>query len=127
MYVGKSIDLLRGITADDNADGNLTSEIKIEGTVNVHKAGTYILIYSVTDKSGNKATAERTVMVIDNIAPTISGVDNIYVRYFEPFDPMKGVTSSDNNDGDLTSKVVVKTNGPKGRSLQYKPDRHLLL
>lgn len=112
IYVGKSIDLLRGTTADDNADGNLTSEIKIEGTVNVYKAGTYILIYSVTDSSGNKAVAERTVMVVDNLAPTISGVGTIYVRYFEPFDPMKGVTATDNNDGDLTSKVVVKTNGP---------------
>ncbi|MGG0248495.1 immunoglobulin-like domain-containing protein [Peribacillus frigoritolerans] len=113
IAIGKPFDLLRGITADDNADGNLTSEIKIEGTVNVQKGGTYSLVYSVTDKSGNKATAERAVAVIDNIAPTISGVGNISVRYFDSFDPMKGVTSSDNNDGDLTSKVVVKTNGPE--------------
>ncbi|MFF2590610.1 immunoglobulin-like domain-containing protein [Peribacillus butanolivorans] len=104
---------LFGITAYDNADGNLTSEIKVEGTVNVDKAGQYTLIYSVTDKSGNKTTAERKVTVIDNIPPKISGVDNIYVQYFDPFEPMEGVTSSDNNDGDLTSKVVVKAIGEK--------------
>ncbi|MGG0789862.1 immunoglobulin-like domain-containing protein [Peribacillus simplex] len=105
--------LLYGITAYDNADGNLTSEIKVEGTVNVDKAGQYTLIYSVTDKSGNKTTAERKVTVIDNIPPKISGLDNKYVQYFDPFDPMEGVTSSDNNDGDLTSKVVVKAIGEK--------------
>lgn len=102
-----------GITAYDNADGNLTSEIKVEGEVNVDKAGTYTLIYSVTDKSGNKTIAERKVTVIDNIPPKISGADNRRVLYFEPFDPMEGVTSSDNNDGDLTSKVVVKAIGEK--------------
>ncbi|MEF2095128.1 immunoglobulin-like domain-containing protein [Bacillus sp. CFBP9009] len=110
---GSPLDLLRGITANDNADGNLTSQIRVEGTVNFNKAGTYTLIYSVTDKSGNKTTAQRKVTVIDNIAPTISGVDNIYVQYFDHFDPMEGVTSSDNNDGDLTSKVVVKAIGEK--------------
>ncbi|MET1178493.1 immunoglobulin-like domain-containing protein [Peribacillus simplex] len=104
---------LYGITAYDNADGNLTSEIKVEGTVNVDKAGIYTLIYSVTDKSGNKTTAERKITVIDNIAPKISGVDDRRVQYFDPFDPMEGVTSSDNNDGDLTSKVVVKAIGEK--------------
>ncbi|MCK2000441.1 DUF5011 domain-containing protein [[Brevibacterium] frigoritolerans] len=103
--------LLYGITAYDNADGNLTSKIKVEGTVNLDKAGIYTLIYSVTDKSGNKTTAERKITVIDNIAPKISGVDDRRVQYFDPFDPMEGVTSSDNNDGDLTSKVVVKAIG----------------
>lgn len=100
-----------GITAYDNADGNLTSEIKVEGEVNVDKAGIYTLIYSVTDKSGNKTTAERKVTVIDNIPPKISGADNRRVLYFDHFDPMEGITSSDNNDGDLTSKVVVKAIG----------------
>ncbi|MGE6609338.1 immunoglobulin-like domain-containing protein [Peribacillus sp. NPDC076916] len=105
--------LLYGITSYDNADGNLTSEINVEGTVNVDKAGIYTLIYSVTDKSGNKTTAERKVTVIDNIAPKISGVADRKVLYFDHFDPMEGVTSSDNNDGDLTSKVVVKAIGEK--------------
>lgn len=106
-----SLTPLYGITAYDNVDGNLTSAIKVEGEVNLDKAGIYTLIYSVTDKSGNKTTAERKVTIIDNIPPKISGVDNQRVLYFEPFDPMKGVTSSDNNDGDLTSKVVVKAIG----------------
>ncbi|PRS26193.1 hypothetical protein C6W19_25865 [Bacillus sp. RJGP41] len=111
IAIGNTFYLLRGITADDNADGNLTSEIKTAGTVDIQKAGTYRLVYSVTDKSGNKATAERTVEVIDNIAPNISGFDELNIRYFDSFNPMEGVTSIDNNDGDLTSKVVVKAIG----------------
>ncbi|MDQ7863116.1 DUF5011 domain-containing protein [Peribacillus frigoritolerans] len=39
------------VSAKDNADGNLTSKIKVTGTVNTKKKGTYILKYTVTDSS----------------------------------------------------------------------------
>ncbi|XRG77000.1 immunoglobulin-like domain-containing protein [Rossellomorea sp. GAMAL-10_SWC] len=52
-----------GVTAKDNVDGNLTSSIKITGTVNTKKKGTYTLTYSVTDKSGNKTNVTRKVTV----------------------------------------------------------------
>ncbi len=52
-----------GYTAIDNYDGNLTSAVMRSGTVNMYKTGTYTLTYLVTDSSGNKATATRTVTV----------------------------------------------------------------
>ncbi|MCY6355127.1 Ig-like domain-containing protein [Clostridium sp. ZS2-4] len=47
--------------ATDNVDG--TVEVKVEGTVDTTKAATYTLNYTATDKSGNKATATRKVVV----------------------------------------------------------------
>ncbi|MFF2497115.1 immunoglobulin-like domain-containing protein [Peribacillus sp. NPDC058075] len=44
-----------GVSAKDNLDGSLTSKVKITGTVNTNKKGTYTLTYTVTDKSKNKA------------------------------------------------------------------------
>ncbi|MEH7745924.1 immunoglobulin-like domain-containing protein, partial [Neobacillus drentensis] len=52
-----------GVKAKDNVDGNLTGNIKITGTVNTKKKGTYTLTYSVTDRSGNKTVVKRKVKV----------------------------------------------------------------
>ena len=49
------------VKAIDDVDGDISSKIKINGSVNTQKAGTYNLTYSVTDKSNN--TAELTIKV----------------------------------------------------------------
>ena len=52
-----------GATATDNMDGDLTSKIIKTGTVNTSVAATYTITYTVSDTSGNVATATRTVIV----------------------------------------------------------------
>jgi hypothetical protein len=52
-----------GATADDNIDGDVTDDIVISGTVNADVAGTYSVLYKVTDAAGNVATKTRTVTV----------------------------------------------------------------
>lgn len=52
-----------GALAKDNVDGDLTKKIKISGKVNTSKAGTYEITYTVSDKSKNKATAKRKIIV----------------------------------------------------------------
>ena len=52
-----------GATATDNKDGDLTNKIKVSGTVNTSKAGTYTITYTVQDSAGNKAMVTRIVTV----------------------------------------------------------------
>ena len=52
-----------GYEAKDNCDGDLTSEVKVEGTVNTAKVGTYTITYKVKDKTGNEGVATRKVTV----------------------------------------------------------------
>jgi hypothetical protein len=59
----------KGATAQDAVDGSVT--ITVTGSVEA-AAGTYTLTYSATDKAGNTATASRTIIVADTIAPTIA-------------------------------------------------------
>ena len=47
----------------DNFDGNITDKVKVKGTVNSTEIGTYEIIYSVTDFSGNEAKVVRKVTV----------------------------------------------------------------
>ncbi|MDP1421021.1 DUF5011 domain-containing protein [Peribacillus simplex] len=95
------------VSAKDNADGNLTSKIKVTGTVNTKKKGTYTLKYTVTDSSKNAATVTRKI-TIDGTKPVISGANSKTVGYYSTFNPKSGVSAKDNlDDGNLTSKIKV--------------------
>lgn len=60
-----------GAVAVDGIDGNLSSSIKISGTVNSSVVGTYTVTYSVVDAQGNKASLDREVQVVDTKRPGI--------------------------------------------------------
>lgn len=52
-----------GYTATDNCDGDITKNVKVEGSVDTNKAGKYKLTYTVQDAYENKTVVERTVIV----------------------------------------------------------------
>src|SRR5699024_10937541 len=54
-----------GATAQDDVDGDVTDAIKISGEVNTDKAGTYEVVYTVSDAAGNEATETRVVNVVE--------------------------------------------------------------
>jgi hypothetical protein len=60
-----------GAVASDLTDGNLTSSIKISGSVNTSVVGKYTLTYDLADAQGNTASTTRTVNVIDTKKPGI--------------------------------------------------------
>ncbi|GAA0719757.1 hypothetical protein GCM10009430_19170 [Aquimarina litoralis] len=97
-----------GATATDDIDGDISASITVAGSVDVNVPGTYTLVYSVQDSSGNTSTVNRIVIVIDNVAPviTITGDNPLIVLQGNPFnDP--GATATDNVDGDITSQIQV--------------------
>jgi hypothetical protein len=113
-----------GATATDACAGNLTSAIVTSGTVNAAAAGTYTKSYSVTDASGNTASAQRMVNVTDTRAPSISlvGLASIRLPVGSTFvDP--GATASDLCAGNLSSAIVrsgsVNTAVPGTYTLTY--------
>ena len=69
-----SFNALDGVTATDNADGNLINKVKVIGSVSTGVLGEYILTYEVEDSSGNKTSVTRKVIVQDKTAPTASAM-----------------------------------------------------
>jgi len=61
-----------GYKATDNCDGDLVKSVKVSGKVDVAKAGTYKITYSVTDKAGNETKVERTIIVQKNYSQSSS-------------------------------------------------------
>ena len=72
VVAGSEFDALAGVTASDNEDGDITSLITVEATpalsfkngkATPESAGTYELVYSVTDKGGETVEAYATLTV----------------------------------------------------------------
>ncbi|WP_454052893.1 glycosyl hydrolase family 18 protein [Clostridium sp. Marseille-Q7071] len=111
ITVDDNFNPMAGITAYDKEDGDLTSKILVKGTVDTTKVGTYKLVYSVTDSKNETTTEECTITVKAkdvNTKPTLKGVSNKTITVDDNFNPMAGITAHDKEDGDLTSKILVK-------------------
>ena len=70
-----------GYSASDNCDGDLTSKVKVSGSVNSANLGTYHITYSVEDSSGNKAEVKREVVVIEETSKDDAIVGSIYLTF----------------------------------------------
>ena len=78
LYVEKysQPDFLAGVTAVDAADG--TVEVTVDASrVNTDAAGTYVVIYTARDSSGNEATYRRKVHVSHDEKDTAALVESV--------------------------------------------------
>ena len=64
-------------TAIDDADGDITDRVTVDGTVDTETPGDYVLKYEVADSYGNKSQAQRTVTV----SPKPAGDKVIYLTF----------------------------------------------
>ena len=97
-----------GATATDATDGDLTSSVAISGIVDTSTAGTYTIVYSITDSDGNFSSIIRIIVVSLDVPPiiTLTGSSTIILTLGDTFtDP--GATAKDNIDGDLTFSVTT--------------------
>ena len=104
-----TFDYMDGVTAIDDTDGNITSKVTYDKTVDTNTKGTYSVTYSVTNSNNKTTTKTIKVTVVDNSKPIINASDKtVYLN--REFDPMDGVTATDKEDGDLTKKIEVTKN-----------------
>lgn len=102
------------ITATDNYDGDLTSEVK-------YKIEDNKIIYKVSDSSGNTTKKTFEVNIMDNEKPTIILNDEniLYLsvgsKFVEP-----GYVAIDNCDGNITDKVEVIGNVDTSKKGKYE-------
>ena len=110
IELNDSFDVLAGVTAIDQEDGDLTAKITTTGTVDSAKVGEYQVTYSVTDSQKNHSEKVRTITVVDpnaNTKPIFSGLKDQTIEVGTNFDKLAGVTANDQEDGDLTAKIAV--------------------
>ena len=105
---------------------DITSDVKVLGTVDSSKVGDHVITYSVTNSKGyREQTVNRIVKVKDSVKPTIKlkGKSTYKTQFgYDYKDP--GYIANDNYDGDITDKVevsgAVNTNNIGTYELVYK-------
>ncbi|MGL5480128.1 MAG: immunoglobulin-like domain-containing protein [Clostridium sp.] len=108
IKINDSFNPLVGVTATDDLDGNITKNIKVLGTVDTKKPGKYNITYTVTDTVGNTTTEIRTITVADN-KPIINGTENKIIKINDSFNPLVGVTATDDLDGNISNVPIAIT------------------
>ena len=101
-----------GSKALDDRDGDISTSIVVDSSaINSNVAGSYVVIYTVSDAAGNSAVIKRTVVVAeaaDSVSPviTLTGANpqvllagNAYVE--------SGATALDNKDGDVSANIII--------------------
>lgn len=108
---------LEWVAATDKEDGDITNRVMvIVNDVDTSVEGNYHVTYEVVDSSGNKVNKAMMVYVKkeevvkeENVAPVINAED-LTIEKGMYFDPLDGVTALDDEDGNLTHKIIIEEN-----------------
>ena len=93
LYVGDAYNE-SGYEVVDNCDGDITSKVQVQGSVNTSVVGSYDINYRVVDNSNNEAVVTRSVRVINRVsvgAQSGSGRGIIYLTFDDG--PNEGTTN----------------------------------
>ena len=101
---------------------DISKRIITKNNVNINKVGVYKIEYSVTNNKGKrKTTIMRTVKVHEYIKPEIKLISGspYNVQFGSEYkDP--GYVATDNNDGDISNRVIVTGNVDTSKIGKYK-------
>ncbi len=109
VYVNNkdSISDIIGLNVTDNIEGDILNKAIISTTYNNMVAGIYDVTIDVQDADGNMA--QKTVQ-IEVVEPAKMLVENNNYTVGDTFDPLAGITISDVDGTDITSKTVILEN-----------------
>lgn len=101
------------MTCKDSGGFDITDWVKMSGTVNTKKLGTYPVTYSVIDSFGRTATKKVVYKVVDKKAATLTGVKTELSKpYGSTRDMLAGLKAKNATGVDLTSKIRVYIKAP---------------
>lgn len=106
---GEKFEPLKGITASDVEDGDITASLTFEGEVDINTVGEYKVIYKAIDSSRFSVTKEIVVTVLPSTAPTIEAED-IKIKQYKEFNPKNYVKVYDTFGTVMTEYEVFKNN-----------------
>ena len=99
--------LLRGVTASDAKDGDLTGQIIVSGVSKLISNNTAKVSYMVFDKAGNMASATRYVVYSDYHRPRFMLITPLVYSLGETVSITGRLQAQDAVDGDITSSIRV--------------------
>lgn len=105
-------ELLSGVTAKDNRDGDLTDQIEIASMSNFTEPGKRTVTYAVFDSSNHAATLTRDLVYTDYTSPKIYLTEPLRYELSDSEDVSltDHMSAQDCLDGDITSQIRASYN-----------------
>ena len=98
-------ELLAGVTAEDNADGDVTDRVLIEGITGLNDQSEATITYAAFDKAGNVSKTTRTLKYSDYHSPVFGQSKSLTFAAGNSSDILSYMSASDVIDGDISSRV----------------------
>ena len=102
-------DLLKGVTATDDRDGDVTATLVVAGRSNFIEEGVIKVDYSAFDSHNNVGTYSRRVVYDDYHSPRFHSQKPLAMRLSSSYD-FDFFTAEDVLSGDISRKIKVLTN-----------------
>ena len=100
-------ELLRGVTASDTEDGDLTSSVIIESISQFVEKGKCTITYAVFDSGNRVATASRTLYYTDYHSPRFELTSDLIYQSGTAVEPLSSVRAYDCFEGDITNRISM--------------------
>lgn len=100
-------ELLDGVTAYDEKDGDITDKIIIESISRFTDTGVSVVKYSVCDNDNHTASAQRKIRYTDYESPHFTLSDSLVFGTSQSISVRYILGATDCIDGDISSKVII--------------------
>ncbi len=100
-------ELLKGVKATDEKDGDLTDDVIVESVSRFIHPGVCEVKYAVSDSDNHVAHAMRKVRYVDYEAPKFKLSNSLCFSLYENIDVAEYIGAVDSIDGDISDKVVI--------------------
>ena len=105
---------LRGVTAYDGKDGDITSSVMVESLSRFMEKGRRVITYAAIDSDGHVSRMSRELVYTDYVSPRFSISEPLRYSQRETADLLRGVQVTDCLDGDITYRVKAAVVGATG-------------
>ncbi len=100
-------DFLKGVTATDGKDGDISDKVIVESVSNFIKPGICKVTYTVCDADNHVATAVRKVKYIDYEPPKYMVNESLCYSVYEAVNLKNAISVSDCFDGDISNSMIL--------------------
>ena len=102
-------DLLKGITAYDEKDGDITDKIIIESISRFTEPGVSVVRYAVSDNDRHVTTLKRRIVYENYVSPRFTVSSSLVFSTAQSVNLSSIIGAFDLIDGDISNKVIITT------------------
>lgn len=107
-------DLLKGVTAYDEKDKDLTDKVIVESISDFIAPGYCRVTYAVCDSDNRVATATRKIYYKGYTSPKFKISKSLCYSLYERLDISKAITAEDCIEGDISDNIIISSDDYTG-------------